>query len=202
MKDVKQPLTYRQRQAAATQQIILEAARALFLEQGYGVTTIDAISSRAGVAVSTVYSIYKNKRGMLKAIREAWHEESGQRDIYQQALHEENPRRRMALAAHATRRQWETGASMAAIYLSAAAVDAEAASELKEALDGRRAGMARFIQQSAAVLRPGLTVERATAIYLSLTKSEVFQELTTVFHWSPDEYERWLADILQQQLLP
>src|SRR5690349_7553210 len=110
MNNVK-PLTHRQRQALATQQIIVDAARSLFLEQGYGTTTIDAISVRAGVAVSTVYSIYKNKRGILKAIREAWHMESGQRDIYQQALQETNPQRRIELAAHATRRQWETGAA-------------------------------------------------------------------------------------------
>ena len=51
MNDVKQPLTHRQRQALATQQMIVDAARSLFLEQGYGVTTIDAISAKAGVAV-------------------------------------------------------------------------------------------------------------------------------------------------------
>ena len=138
MEHVKRPLTYRQRQALATQQLIMETARALFLEQGYGITTIEAIAATAGVAVSTVYAVYKNKRSILKAIREAWHLESGQRDIYQEALEETDARRRLALAAHATRRQWESGASMMLIYESAAAVDAEAAAELKEAEDGRR----------------------------------------------------------------
>jgi AcrR family transcriptional regulator len=199
---LKMQIGKRRPQTPATQQLILDAARTLFLEQGYGVTTIDAIAGKAGVAVSTVYSIYKNKRGILKAIREAWHQESGQRDIYNQALHETDPQRRIVLAAHATRRQWETGATMTAIYVSAAAVDAEAAAELKEALDGRRAGMARFISASAPILRPDLSVERATAIYLSLTRSEVYDELVRIFHWSPDEYERWLAETLHHQLLP
>lgn len=202
MKNVKATPTHRQRQALATQQLILDTARALFLEQGYGITTIDAIAGKAGVAVSTVYAIYKNKRGILQAIREAWHQESGQRDIYNQALQESDPHRRIELAAHATRRQWETGTTMTAIYVSAAAVDPEAAAELKEALDGRRAGMARFIRATAPILRPSLTTERATAIYLSLTRSEVYDELVGVFHWSPDDYERWLAQTLQQQLLP
>lgn len=202
MKNVKTTLTHRQRQALETRRLILDAARALFIKQGYGVTTIDAIASEAGVAVSTVYSIYKNKRGILKAIREAWHQESGQRDIYNQALHETDPRRRIEIAAHATRRQWETGVTMRAIYGGAAAVDAEAAAELKESLDGRRAGIARFIRESTPILRPDLTPERAIAIYLSLTRSEVYDELVGVFHWSPDEYERWLAETLRQQLLP
>jgi AcrR family transcriptional regulator len=202
MENVNKPLTHRQRQALVTQQLIVDAARSLFLEQGYGITTLDAISVRAGVAISTVYSIYKNKRGILKAIREAWHQESGQRDIYQQALQESDPRRRFDLAAHATRRQWETGAGMIAIYTSAAAVDAEAASEMKASLEGRRAGMTRFIQASAGMLRPDLDEERALAIYLSLTKAEIYQEMTDVFHWTPEEYENWLADVLKQQLLP
>src|SRR5215207_7364561 len=100
MKDVNQPLSLRQRQALLTQQLVLNAARDLFLDQGYGTTTIEAISANAGVAVSTVYSIYKNKRGILKAIREQWHLESGQRDLYRLALQEPDPERRLALAAN------------------------------------------------------------------------------------------------------
>lgn len=202
MKPVKPTLTHRQRQALATQRLIVDTARALFLERGYGITTMDDISGKAGVSISTVYAIYKNKRGILKAIREAWHLESGQREIIKQALEEPDGARRLDLAAKATRRQWETGASMIAVYTSAAAVDAEAASELKESLAGRRAGLGHFIAQSAPFLRPDLSLERAIAIYLALTKAEVYQELVDVFGWSPDDYESWLASLLKQHLLP
>jgi AcrR family transcriptional regulator len=202
MKNVNKQLSHRQRQALATQQVILEAARALFLERGYGTTTIESISEKAGVAVSTVYSIYKNKRGILAAIRETWHQESGQREIYQMALSESDPQRRMELFARATRCQWETSATMISIYNGAAAVDPDAAGELKEALAGRRANLSHFISETAAMLRPGLTHERAAAIYLALTHAEVYLELVDVFGWSSDEYETWLAEILKQQLLP
>lgn len=201
MKDVKQPLTLRQRQALLTQQLVLNAARQLFLTQGYGTTTIEEISAQAGVGVSTVYSIYRNKRGILKAIREAWHLESGQRDIYKLALQEPDPKLRMELAAKATRRQWETSADMVAIYTSAAAVDSEAAAELNEALAGRRANLTNFIRESASILRPGLSHERASAIYLAISQVEVYQELVGVFGWTPDDYEAWLAETLKQQLL-
>ena len=202
MDNVKKQLTHRQRQALATQQLIVDSARDLFLEQGYATTTIDAISAKAGVAVSTVYAIFRNKRGILKAIREAWHQESRQRDIYQQARQESDPYRRLDVAAHATRRQWETGAAMTAIYESAAAVDPEAAAELHEALQGRRASLNGFVWDMAAMLRPNLTVDQAIAIYLSLTHSAIYQELVHIAGWSPDEYERWLAATLKQQLLP
>jgi AcrR family transcriptional regulator len=203
--DVKQlpvkQLTHRQRQALETQQMIVGAARDLFLEQGYGLTTIDAISARAGVATSTVYAVFKNKRNVLKAIREEWHQQSGQREIYAQALREADPQRRLALAAHATRRQWETSAAMISIYLSAASVETEAAAELQESLAGRRRGMESFIRSSMSLLRSDLTVERATALYLALTRAEVYQELVDQWGWPSDEYEQWLAKTLQQQLL-
>ncbi len=200
MNDVKQ-LTHRQRQALATQHMIVEAARTLFLEQGYGVTTIDAISVRAGVAVSTVYAVFKNKRGILKAIREEWHQQSGQREIYAQALEENDPQKRLELAARATRRQWETSASMIAIYQGAAATDAEAANELQESLTGRRRGMQHFIAESLHLLRPDLTLEKASALYYALTLAESYQELVGKSGWSADEYEAWLAETLKQQLL-
>ena len=202
MPNVKQTLTHRQRQALATQKLIVDAARELFLEKGYAITTIEDISRKAGVAVSTVYAVFKNKRGILWAIRQAWHEESGQRNIYEQALEEADSVRRLELAAHATRRQWETGAATTAIYESAAATDAEAAAEFQEAMRGRRAGMSHFIQVSTGLLRSDLSTGQQTAIFLALTRTEIYREFVDVAGWTPDEYESWLAAILKQQLLP
>lgn len=202
MEHVKRTMTHRQRQAIATQTLIVDVSRALFLQHGYGATTIEAIAEQAGVAVSTVYAVFKNKRGILRAIREAWHQESGQRDIYQAALEHPDAEQRLALAAHATRRQWETGAAMTVIYHGAAAVDPEAAAELRDALQGRRAHLDRFIAALAGSVRSDLSIEQAAAIFRALTLVEVYQELTTSGGWSPGEYEAWLAQSLRQQLLP
>ena len=201
MKTVKGQLTHRRRQALATQKLIVETAQDLFLEHGYTATTIEAIAAGAGVAASTIYAIFGSKRGILSAIREAWHEESGQRSIYQTANEESDPRRRLELAAHATRRQWETGDRMVAVYRSAATADAEAAEELNLALQGRRAGMNQFINALSPSLRPGLDSDRAAGIFRALTLHELYQELVDGSGWSPDEYETWLADLLKQQLL-
>lgn len=202
MKNVKNNLTHRQRQALATQKLIVDAAQELFLEQGYTATSIEAIAAKAGVAVSTVYAVFTNKRGILKAIRQAWHDESRQRDIYQEALGLPDPRRRLELAAHATRRQWEAGATMITIYQGAAAADKEAAAELKEALQGRRAALTHFIEDMAQMLRPNLAPAQAAAIFRALTLAEVYQELVVQAGWTPDKYEAWLAQILILQLLP
>jgi AcrR family transcriptional regulator len=197
----KQQLTHRQRQALETQKIILAAARELFLEQGYGATTIDSISEQAGVSVSTVYTIYKNKRGILRAIREDWHLQSAQREIYQQATETREPEQKLQLAAHATRQQWETSLAMITIYKGAASTDSEAAAELEQALDGRRRGIRQFIESIAAIIRSDISVNQAIAIYLALTRAELYQELVDIAGWSHDEYENWLATTLKQQLL-
>lgn len=201
MDKVKSTLTHRQRQALATRQLIVDAACELILAQGYIATTIEAISAKSGVAVSTVYAVFRNKRGILQAIREKWHQESRQRDIYQQAMEQLDPKRRLELAAYATRRQWETSGAMMTIYQAAAAVDPDAAAELSTALKGRRTFITHFIGDMAEQLRPDITLTRAVALFYALTQPTIYQELVEGDGWSPEEYEAWLAETLQQQLL-
>src|SRR3954468_16587156 len=50
----------------ATRRRIVDAAAELFIERGYGVTTLEQIAARAGVAVQTVYFHFGNKRTVLK----------------------------------------------------------------------------------------------------------------------------------------
>jgi len=201
MEKVKSNLTHRQRQALATRALIVDAACELFLAQGYMATTIEAISAAAGVAVSTVYAVFRNKRGILQAIRERWHRESGQRDIYRQAMEQSDPKRRLELAAYATRRQWETGGAMMAIYQAAAAADPDAAAELSTALQGRRTFLTQFIDAMSEQLRLDLSSTRAAALFSTLTQPTIYQQLVGEEGWSPEEYEVWLAETLQQQLL-
>jgi len=54
--------------ALATRRKILGAARACFLEGGYGSTTIKDIAARAGVAPQTVYFVFRNKVSILSAV--------------------------------------------------------------------------------------------------------------------------------------
>lgn len=194
-------LTHRQRQALATRRLIVEAARGLFLERGYAATTIEAIAGEAGVAVSTVYAIFKNKRAILREIRMVWHEQTRAREINEEAARQPDPERRMEMVARASRRQWELGATLVAIYQGAAAADREAAAELQEALRGRRASLDRVVEGMKNALRSGLDVDRAAAILRAVCRAEIYRELVEESGWSPDEYEVWLTETLKQQLL-
>jgi AcrR family transcriptional regulator len=195
-------LTHRQRQALWTRRLIVDAARKLFSERGYSATTMDAIAEEAGVAVSTVYAVYKNKRTILRAIREAWHEQTRAREINEEASRQPDPERRLEMVANATRRQWETGGAVVAIYQGAAAADREAAAEQRQALRGRRAALDRVVEGMKEALRPDLDEDRAAAILRALCRPEVYRELVGESGWSPNEYEAWLFKTLTEQLLP
>ena len=195
-------LTHRQRQALQTRRLIVDAATKLFLERGYGVTTMEAIAAEAGVAVSTVYAIFKNKRAFLREIRSALLDQARTREIHEEARQQQDPERRLEMIAYQNRRQWEFGGSMIAIHEGAAAVDLEAAAELREVLGGRRWIMTRFVGEMKDALRPDLDAGRAAAILLALCQPEVYGELVEVAGWSPVQYEAWLAKTLKEQLLP
>jgi AcrR family transcriptional regulator len=49
-------------------QLIVEAARRLFLADGYGATSMDAIARAAGVSKATLYSHFTNKAELFAAI--------------------------------------------------------------------------------------------------------------------------------------
>lgn len=203
MKNVKNTSkpTLRQRQAQETRNMIVASAQSLFLEHGYVSTTIEAIAENAGVAVSTVYAVYGSKRGILKAIREAWHGETHIRDVVYGPAGEAGPEERIDQLAQATRLQWEKGSVMITIYTDAASVDPEAAAELTQALAGRRRSLENFVNSLKPHLRPGLTIARGSAILQALCQPEIFNELVRRSGWSPEEYESWLKKILKNELL-
>ena len=199
--NIETKTTHRQRQAQATRSMIVAAAQALFLEQGYICTTIEVIADRSGVAASTIYAIFGSKRGILRAIRDTWHERTHIREVIYNSHPSANPEMRLEQLAEATRRQWEMGAEVTAIYTGAAAADPRAAAELTQALAGRREGMQSFANSLGAALRPGLDAPHAAAILQALCMPEVFDELVRHSGWSADEYQAWLTHTLKRELL-
>lgn len=60
----------RQRQAAETRRIILEAALSLFGSNGWAATTLTAVAEEAGVSVDAVYSGFGTKSALLMEVVE------------------------------------------------------------------------------------------------------------------------------------
>ena len=194
-------LPYRKQQALATRTRIATAARKRFHAQGYAATTVDEIAAEAGVAVSTVYAIFRNKRSILAAICEAWLEEAQIRPLMERALGDADVRQRLATAAQWTRQQWERGADVVPLLLAATQDDPEVAAMQAGWIEDKSRAMAHFVASLHGALRPDLDVARASDLFDALTIPELYRELVERSGWSPDEYEGWLASTLAWQLL-
>lgn len=188
----------------------MEAARPLFLERGYGATTVDAISEAADVPPATVYRLFSSKLGILKSLLDV--SIVGDDDDIPMA---ERPQIRSLLADHDPRSQIaglvaiaaDVNARVAPIYLvlvGAAGADPDAAALLggltRQRQEGQRR-IARALARSGA-LRPGLRERDAADIVHGLVSPEMYRLLVVDRGWRPARYEQWLTALLIDQLLP
>lgn len=67
--------------SAEKRELILDAAVTLFMEQGYPNTSMDQVATRAGVSKQTVYSHFKDKKGLFGAAVEDRCKRAAMREI-------------------------------------------------------------------------------------------------------------------------
>jgi AcrR family transcriptional regulator len=188
---------------------VVDAARTLFFERGYGATTIEAISAQADVPPATVYRLFSSKRGILKALLDvsiAGDDEAvplADRPSVRSLSAVEDPRNQVAgfvaIAAQVNART----ASIYRILVSAAASDPDAAALLDELTHQRQegqGGLARSLAR-AGVLRPKLRERDAGDIIHALMSPEVYRLLVVDRGWSSQRYQQWLTETLLDQLL-
>jgi len=188
---------------------VIDAARTLFVERGYGATTIEAISSASDVPQATVYRLFASKIGILKALLDV--SVGGDDEPVAVA---ERPHVRSALEAA---RLEETLAQLAAlsvainsrtgpiyrVLVSAASADTEAAGLLDELTRQRQDGQGRVAGAlaRAKALRSGLRAQDAADIIHALASPELYRLLAIDRGWSQERYKQWLAESLRGQLL-
>lgn len=199
VKAVRVPL--RQRQALETRRAIANAARSLFTKRGYAATSIEVVADEAGVAARTVYAIFGTKKAILGAICEEWLAEAGVMEAVAEGMKERDLRRRLALVAQSSRRQWESERGVRAMLEGAAASDAEVARMLAGWKDDRARSLHSVVVGVEDDLRREIDHQRAGAIIRALTSAEVYAELVGGEGWTPDEYELWLSGLLSGVLV-
>ena len=64
--------------APSKQELIVSAARKLFLSASYDVISMDAIAAEAGVSKATVYSHFQNKEALFAGVMNKMCEESSE----------------------------------------------------------------------------------------------------------------------------
>jgi AcrR family transcriptional regulator len=198
----------RAEQARKTRQRILEAAKALFVEHGYGATTLQDVADRAGVAVQTIYFTFGNKRSVLKELVEitiAGDDEpvaTMDRPWFREALATETADEHLRAHVAGTRAVLERFASISAMLRAAAAADPEVDSLWPNEVDPR------YTVQSAAATsmmakpgaRQGVSGEHAADLLYGLLSPEFYLLLVRERHWSPGQWQQWVLDTLTAQL--
>jgi AcrR family transcriptional regulator len=193
----------RQQHSALTRRAILQAARQLYAERGFANTTVRELAEAAGVAVQTIYGTFGSKAGVMMSLVDLLDEEAGIAAILAEIHEAEDPRAILRLTARICRQVRERCGDIVRTGRQGAATDEGVAAALAEGLGRRNAGLATIIQglHSQRALREGLDPQRAADIAAALASDEICDVLVDQRNWSYDDYERWLADALAQQLL-
>jgi AcrR family transcriptional regulator len=200
--------TGRREAAQRRRAAIIASATGLFVREGFSATTISAIAADAGVSEETVYKVFGNKVGLVRAIRDTALAGGG-------PIHAERRSDRMQVIERDPRdtiRGWsvlamEVAPRVAPVLLlvrQAAASDPELA-RLQEEMDAAR--LTRMTHNAQTLLknghlRPGLTLAAATDILWTYSSPELYELLVLRRHWSVHRYGEFIADAMIAALLP
>ncbi|MDA8046546.1 MAG: helix-turn-helix domain containing protein [Actinomycetota bacterium] len=201
--------TRRLAQVRATRLRVIEAAKGLFVENGYPATTLDSVADAADVALPTLYRLFGSKRALLTAVLDTAFGGDDEpiafvdRPTVQAALSEPDPRRLLAAFAGIARQFMDRSSAILHVLASAAQVDTEAADLLAEIRRQRHTGQSRIVAAlvERGALDPSLELSEAADFVYLLWSPDTHRILTVERGWSPERYEAWLAHTLSRTLL-
>jgi len=198
----------RRADAEARQRRIIAAAAALFVEQGFGATSIDQIAAAVDVSPESIYKKYGSKAGVLSAvIEDALVGEHDGTAVVDRApgladISGDLRAARFADYAKFIRTLNERVAPLIRVMEQATSSEL-ALKELRSRLhDIQRADCRHWIDQlGAKSLRPGLSTAQAVNVMSTVNTPYVYSLLTVDGDMTADEYEQWLAHALPHLLL-
>lgn len=212
----------RKDKALATRRRILVAAYELLCEQGYAATTIAAIAKRAGVAEQTLYFTFRSKPAIVTEVIHAsvagfdgWTPtlDADVRKDHLTALREglpwfvpfeaePNPRRAIERYFEACGEIFERVGPLLAALSGIGIPELRATLARSEALRAEASGLILgVLKKKGAGLRADLKPARARDIFLTLTSTTLYNELTIGRGWSQRQATQWLATVLADQIL-
>ncbi|SEH01304.1 DNA-binding transcriptional regulator, AcrR family [Nonomuraea solani] len=207
MDKVKRP-DKRAERSRHTREKVVEAARELFVAQGYGATNLQEVADRAGVAVQTIYFVFRNKRTLFKDVVDtsiAGDTEpvaTMDREWFRAACAEPTAAGQLRAHVHGTREILGRVAPIMPLIAAAAATDPEIAAQWPDGPDPRYT-----VQYAAAEAlagkpdtRPGLSIEMAADLLFGLLSPQLYLIFVRDRDWSPDTWEEWARTALTSQL--
>ena len=201
-----QTSSLRREQAAITRTRIIEGAAAVFQARGYEGARIEDIASKAGVAVPTIYKVFANKRNLLKASVEAaiTGGEAGEVERqawFRQQLEAPTAEGQLRLIARNARRMYDRAGQLLEVVRAAAASDGDIEALWQGINDERLARAHASARRLASKAKLRTTVGEAARTLWVLSVPELYVLQIHTGGLDPDDYERWLGDLLVAALL-
>lgn len=201
--------TVRAAHAADTRRLIVSAAARLFIADGYGTTTIDAVAESAGVSRKTVFSAVGGKVDLLKTALDwavAGDDEPvamANRPAIRDLLTLDDP---AALVAEWVRVLVEIDARAAALFRAlevAADGDDDARGLLDEYRGQRLVGARAVVKRLVALDALSDDMSRADAVDVAWLATDplLFDRLVRNRGWPVRRFADWLTGTLTRQLV-
>lgn len=183
---------------------ILLTARELFGRYGYGATSIERIAGEAGVAVPTVYAIFRSKRALLFALldqADAQADVAGLLRELQAAAGD--PRRQLRRLVSFTSRFYAQAGDIIEIARGAGSTNEDLLALWQEGEDRRLRGQKPLADawDRAGALCKSLSAKEALDILWAMTGADHYRLFVVDRKWSAARYEAWLENTLEQLLL-
>lgn len=191
----------RQAQSRQLRLEVADAARALFIERGFGATTIGDIAEAADVSQQLIYAAFGGKRGLLSKVID-WtlvgDDEPipmAQRPSIIAIQQERTITGKCALHARHVRLVSPRISSLLLMLRAAADADADARAIYETGEEQRYTAATLFVANLRTVgeLRAGLSDSMAADAVWALTPHALWTSLVTVRGWTPDQFELWYA---------
>lgn len=211
MNDVVKSPQFPQRaaKAAQTRRAVVVAAERLFVDRGYGNTSIQQVAQAAGVSRATVFNSVGGKPALLRSCYDVATVGDDdpvalpQRPAMVAILDEPDARRSIALYAEVIA---GIGARLSGIYevfRAAAGTDQEIRAQWEDIQAERHAGARRFVRilERKSGLRPDLNHDEAGDVVWTYIDASLYQRLVVEQGWEPAAFQEWFTETLCHYLL-
>lgn len=189
--------------AAKTKKRILDGAKRLFQEKGFEDVTIEQLADAAQVSASTIFSLFKSKRGVLRVLMDEALPPDHFESLVKKAVQEKSPEAHLKISASMARQIYDAERALMDIFRGASVL----APELKLLEEERE--LRRYKRQEITIkiivqedaLAKGLTGTQARDILWAFTGRDMYRMFVIDRGWSSDQYEQWLGELLIKTLV-
>lgn len=187
--------------AKETKVKILAAANTLFATLGFEKVTIEKIAQTAEISTPTIYALFQSKLGILQALIDEALSSDHYEALVKECENEKTMKNRLLIAAKIARQMYDAERAQLDILRGASVLD-PLLKKLEQERELRRYKRQEKSLQEMSKIEPLLvSLTKALDIIWAFTGRDLYRMLVIEQGWPPDEYEKWLGQLLIKTLI-